>query len=491
MPRFPLSRNVAASIAPPIPKAQAWAASYRATADKPLLNLSQGVPGDPPHEILRDALVKCTADPKSAGYGPILGEPELRRAVAREMAYVYRFDRQASGTKVLSEPDVGEEGTDAPANGAREDTGPPGWEEVAITAGCNQAFFDVMLALCESGDKVIVPVPWYFNMLMTFQILNLTPLPLPLASDSSFLPSVSAARALLDSPQGKNTKAIVLVTPNNPTGATYPPALIDEFADLARERQVALIVDETYRDFLLPDRDDGDGDGIPDSPPGRPHTLFERRDWRDHVISLSSFSKSYKIPGHRLGMIVAGREVLQAVTKVADSIQICAPRPPQLALTTTLPLLRADLSATSSRIHARLALFESLISRVRGWRVISRGGFYAYVQHPYLAGPSSTSNNAADPAHAPEPGLPVPSERVAELLATRCGILTLPGAFFMPLRIAPEWRALADAGSALVEDKWIRFAIANVSDDVVRGVPERLEMLNEIMEREYGCQVVE
>ena len=160
-------------------------------------------------------------------------------------------------------------------------------------------------------------------MLMTFQILNITPLPLPLSADTSFLPSASAARALLDSPQGKATKAIVLVTPNNPTGATYPSALIDEFADLARERRVALIVDETYRDFLVP----GDTNDDP-AVPARPHALFDRPDWRDHVISLSSFSKSYKIPGHRLGMIVAGQEVLQAVTKVADSIQVRHPLSP-------------------------------------------------------------------------------------------------------------------------------------------------------------------
>lgn len=153
---------------------------------------------------------------------------------------------------------------------------------------------------------------------MTFQILNITPLPLPLSSATSFLPSATDARALLDSPQGKDTKAIVLVTPNNPTGATYPPALIDAFADLARERRVALIVDETYRDFLVPPETGHDDPAAP----ARPHALFDRPDWRDHVISLSSFSKSYKIPGHRLGMIVAGQEVLQAVTKVADSIQV-------------------------------------------------------------------------------------------------------------------------------------------------------------------------
>lgn len=150
---------------------------------------------------------------------------------------------------------------------------------------------------------------------MTFQILGITPLPLPLDASTGFLPSIAATTEILNSPQGKRAKAIVLVSPNNPTGTTYPPELIEEFADLARERGVALIVDETYRDFIVPDSESG---------PGRPHTLFERPDWRSHVISLASFSKSYKIPGHRLGVIVAGKEVLQAVTTVADCIQVCS-----------------------------------------------------------------------------------------------------------------------------------------------------------------------
>lgn len=156
-------------------------------------------------------------------------------------------------------------------------------------------------------------------MLMTFQILGITPLPLPLDASTGFLPSVAATTAILDSEQGKGAKAIVLVTPNNPTGTTYPPQLIEEFADLARDRGMALIVDETYRDFIVPDSATANGSS---SGPGRPHTLFERPDWRDHVISLASFSKSYKIPGHRLGVIVAGKEVLKAVTTVADCIQV-------------------------------------------------------------------------------------------------------------------------------------------------------------------------
>jgi aspartate/methionine/tyrosine aminotransferase len=170
-----------------IPKAQAWAGSYTppthpslskpqsddanadAKDDGQLLNLSQGVPGDPPHPLLLAELAKTSADPRSAGYGPILGERSLREAVTREMEYVYRFSgdvaRKEDGERVMkgggADVDaIGEEGTAVPLSEPIQRDGPPTWEEVAITSGCNQAFFNTVMALCERGDKVVIPVPW-------------------------------------------------------------------------------------------------------------------------------------------------------------------------------------------------------------------------------------------------------------------------------------------------------------------------------------------
>ncbi|MBN8211258.1 aminotransferase class I/II-fold pyridoxal phosphate-dependent enzyme, partial [Bacillus sp. NTK071] len=83
------------------------------------------------------------------------------------------------------------------------------------------------------------------------------------------------------------TKAITLVSPNNPGGVEYPPELLAAFADLARRHGIALIVDETYRDFHTQD--------------GPPHGLFADPDWDDTFIHLYSFSKAYRLTGHRVG----------------------------------------------------------------------------------------------------------------------------------------------------------------------------------------------
>lgn len=106
------------------------------------------------------------------GYGPILGDEALRRAVRGEMEFVYRFDhsrrRGLQGTTTNGDVSAGEEGTvtgtdtvtEIDRQQQEEHRGPPTWEEVAITAGCNQAFFDVMMGVCERGARVVLPVPW-------------------------------------------------------------------------------------------------------------------------------------------------------------------------------------------------------------------------------------------------------------------------------------------------------------------------------------------
>lgn len=127
-----------------------------------------------------------------------------------------------------------------------------------------------MLALARPGDEIILPSPWYFNHSMTLDQLGLTLVPLR-CLPPNFLPSVEECERLIT----PRTKALVLVSPNNPTGAVYPPDLLKQFAELAEEKKVALVLDETYRDFLEE----------------RPHDLFAETNWRRYLIHLFSFSK--------------------------------------------------------------------------------------------------------------------------------------------------------------------------------------------------------
>ncbi|HZB61371.1 MAG TPA: aminotransferase, partial [Microvirga sp.] len=295
----------------------------------------------------------------------------------------------------------------------------PGHRTGAITAGCNLAFFAAMMLLAHRGEAVLLPTPWYFNHQMSLDMLGIEPRPLPCRPEAGFVPQVEDAEALIDG----RVRAIVLVTPNNPTGAVYPAHVIESFADLCRRRGIYLVIDETYRDFL---------------PQGfnRAHGLFTTDAWRDTVIQLYSFSKSYAVPGHRVGAITADARLVEQVAKILDCIQICAPRTAQAALPFAIDGLRDWREANRAEINRRAQVFREALAPLPEWRIESAGAYFAYLRHPF---PRATA------------------QAVAERLATERGVLCLPGSYFGP-----------------GQEGHLRVAFANVGADVLAGLTERL-----------------
>lgn len=368
---------------PPIPHAQGWRRAYDGRRG-PFIDMAQAAPGYPPHESLLAALGAAAASPTAAQYGPIFGDAALRAALAQEMSRVY---------------------------GAPFEAG-----EIAITAGCNMAFFVAAIALAKAGEAVLLPSPWYFNHEMTLRMLGIEARPLPCRPERGFLPDPDEAAALIDA----RVRAIVLVSPNNPTGAVYPPGLIARFAALAAARGITLVLDETYRDFL---------------PDGAPHGVFSGPH-RGAAMQLYSFSKSYCIPGHRLGAIVAPAPAVAEIGKILDSLQICPARPGQIALAPAIGGLKSWRDGNRAEIDRRQNAFRAALSGSNGWRIDSIGAYFAFVAHPH-------------------PGRP--AAEVAERLAAEAGVLALPGPYFGPglethLRFAfanVEVAAIGEAGKRL------------------------------------------
>ena len=385
----PLNPDLIDTGTPPIPEAYAWTARYDGAAGA-LINMPQAAPGSPPPPELLKRLGEGAADPAGARYGAISGDDVLRQAYAAEQSAIYGADIA------------------------------PG--EVVITAGCNLAFFVSMLALAKAGDNVLLPAPWYFNHQMALRMLGIEARVLPLSAEAGFVPDPEAAARLIDA----RTRAVVLVTPNNPTGAVYPASTIAAFADFAGKKNLWLVIDETYRDFLPAEL-------------SRPHELFQRANWRDHVLQLYSFSKAYCIPGHRLGAITAGPAIVPELEKALDTMIINPPRPSQAAVAWGIGNLGAWRAGTRAEINRRGAACRAAFDGLNDWRVSSLGAYFAYVRHPF-PGASSIA--------------------VAEALAIKRGVLTLPGAYFGP-----------------GQDTHIRIAFANAGVDVIAQLPGRLRGL--------------
>ncbi|MFN3273684.1 MAG: aminotransferase [Paracoccus sp. (in: a-proteobacteria)] len=355
----PLNPALAATFAPPVMEARRWLEGVTFPPDRPLLNVSQAAPVDPPPEALRRVIAEAALNrPEAHLYGPVLGNPDLRDAVAQEFSRGY-------GGQV------------APA-------------QVAITQGCNQAFCAVMTSLAGAGDEVILPTPWYFNHKMWLDMAGVQTLPLPCGDD--LLPDPDRAAVLI----GPRTRAIVLVTPNNPSGAEYPAELVARFFDLAQAHGIALVLDETYRDF--------------DSRDGAPHDLLARPDRDRTLIQLYSFSKAYRLTGHRVGALIAATARMAQIEKFLDTVAISTSQLGQIGALWGMVNLGPWLAGERAEILARRAATETALAALPGWRVKSVGAYFAWVEHPF-------AESSAD---------------LARRMVREIGVLALPGTMFTP-----------------------------------------------------------
>ena len=353
--------RTAATFAPPVMEARRWLDGVTHSLDRPLLNVSQAAPVDPPPAPLREAMAQIVLNDAEAHlYGPVLGLPELRAEVAQQWTANY-------GGKVSA-------------------------DQVAITSGCNQAFAAAIATLCTEGDEVIIPVPYYFNHRMWLDMSGVKTVPL-LAGDT-MVPNAQDAAKLIT----PKTRAIALVSPNNPCGVEYPSETLREFYDLASKHGIALIVDETYRDF--------------DSRSGAPHDLFTDPDWDDTLIQLYSFSKAYRLTGHRVGAVVAGVRRLAEIEKFLDTVTICPNQLGQRAALWGMQNLGEWLAGERLEILDRRAAIEDHFHVLadQGWTLLGCGAYFAYVKHPFAM-------SSAD---------------LAPLLVREAGVLLLPGTMFMP-----------------------------------------------------------
>jgi aspartate/methionine/tyrosine aminotransferase len=342
------------------PMGAAYALLAGRSGERALLDLAQAAPSYPPAAEMIEHVASVAREPDGAAYVPSPGLPRLREAFADDLSRSYGSPVSAG--------------------------------QMVITAGCNQAFCLVAQALAEPGDEVIEALPYYFNYDMWLRMNGVVPRYLEPGPD--LVPDPEAAEALIT----PRTRAIVLVTPGNPTGVTIPPDVLSRFCEVARRHGIALILDETYRSFR--------GTAEP------AHELFADPDWGRTLVSLHSFSKDLAIPGYRVGAVVAAPELNREVMKLLDCVAICAPRVGQEAAWAGLVSARNWRRARANEAIAKQrALEKALALRPGDFELLTCGGFFGWIRHPF-AGRGT--------------------DAVARDLITRYDTLVIPGTAFLP-----------------------------------------------------------
>lgn len=237
------------------------------------ISLGQGVVNYGPPQASIAQISHAFANPQNHKYQAVEGIPELRAAIAEKL-------RQDNQIKLTDQ------------------------QRIIVTAGSNMAFVNAILAISQPGDEIILQTPYYFNHEMAIGMASCQAICVP--TDANYQLKLDKIRAAITD----KTRAIVTISPNNPTGAVYPRADLFAVNQLCRETGIYHISDEAYDYFTY---------GVSHTSPGA------LPDSADHTISLFSLSKAYGFASWRIGYMVIPAHLHEAVRKIQDTILICPP----------------------------------------------------------------------------------------------------------------------------------------------------------------------
>ena len=238
---------------------------------------------------------------------------------------------------------------------------------VMVTAGSNMAFLNSVLAVADPGDEFILPMPFYFNQEMAIRMCGCIPVPVPTHADWSL--DVAAMAAAIT----PRTRAILTVSPNNPTGAVYSEASLRAVNALCAQHGLYHFSDEAYEYFTY----EGAKHFSPASIPGA----------MKHTLSFYSMSKNYGMASWRVGYVIFPANLFDAMNKVQDTNLICAPMPSQLLALEALKLGRnwvepkvKALSEVRQTVYKTLEDLGDLVQFPQ-----TQGAFYVLMKLPGLA----------------------------------------------------------------------------------------------------------
>jgi aspartate/methionine/tyrosine aminotransferase len=323
-----------------------------------VISLGQAVPGFPPPPAAVAAAERALGDADVHRYSSDAGLRSLREALC---------DRFREYLGVHAAP-----------------------EDFIITAGGNQAFMLAALTTVDPGDQVVLAGPYFVNHEMAIRAAGAIPIEAPVSESSGFAARWTDLEPFLT----PGTRAVVLCTPSNPTGAVIAREELERIVSELSRRQITLLCDETYMHFVYD---------------GAHASAASVAAWRDNVVVVGTFSKSFAMTGWRVGYLLADRRVCDEAIKIQDAMIICAPVISQMAVEAAVRDNWNYISQFLPELRRRRLVLERALlhNPVVGWQPTG-GGFFAFVR---------IMNGQ-------------PSESLAASLLERTYVVTIPGAAF-------------------------------------------------------------
>ncbi len=233
--------------------------------------------------------------------------------------------------------------------------------EIIVTVGTNEAVLIAMMALLDRGDEVLIPDPCWLHYFYCAQMAGAVPISVPLREDHEFRPDIDDFSSRVT----PRTRMVVINTPHNPTGAVFEREVLQEIADLARERDLIVLSDEIYERMIY---DDAEHLSI-GSLPGM----------RERTVTLNGFSKIYAMTGWRLGYVAADQSLISGLIRIHQYTTVCATTFAQYGGVEALTGSQAEAERMVEEFNRRRDLVYQALGEMPGLRVVKpKGAFYIF-----------------------------------------------------------------------------------------------------------------
>jgi len=336
-----------------------------AAESKGLISLGPGEPDFDTPGFVR-AAAKKALDQGKTHYSAIQGMPALREAIAA------KFKREKH---VHADPD----------------------KNVIVTCGSNEALFLAFMSVLDPGEEVLVPDPCFLGYLPAIESMDAYPVSIQLKQEERFQLIAEDVRAAIKDP--KRVRAIVLSSPSNPTGTIFKKKSLEELADLAIEHDFLVFMDEAYEKFCYK---------------GKPFSFASLNGVEDHCVTFQSFSKTYAMPGFRLGYAVGPEKLITAMSRLHTYTTLCAPTMSQIAGVAALNGPQSCVEKMRREYDRRRKLVVKRLGSIPGFELAEPdGAFYAFPRISFRKG-----------------GKPLTSTQYCELLLKEAKVLAVPGTEF-------------------------------------------------------------
>jgi len=230
---------------------------------------------------------------------------------------------------------------------------------ITVCPGAVTALESTVMAIVEEGDEVLLPDPAWHNPKPMIDFLGAVPVPFTLQPDKGFLPDLKEMEGLIT----PRTKAIVINTPSNPTGAVFPREVLEDIYALAQKYDLYIISDEVYEDFVF----------------DCTHFSIKSIDTDERVVAIYGVSKSHAMTGWRLGYAIAPVEISAVISKLQELLVSCASSISQRAATAALLGPYEPVEKMRDAYQKRRDIALDILRRYGLYEYTPRGAFYLMV----------------------------------------------------------------------------------------------------------------